>query len=465
MLIRVSLIMLLLSEFAMAESREIPLRTDSGLFPEERGRSTLGSRRSALNVRQSDGGVTGSGMEKEIFAAQQEPYDLEGLAAKAVNVHPIVRSKRAEFEASSADIDAVRWEFFPTPSIRKEVDNRRASMDATVFSIQQPIWTGGRLSSALDAAKARNQASDYAIGEAQYDTAFRVTVAYRAWFSAKGRRGAFQRGLERHEHYLRSIERRALGGISADVDRELVISRLSQLQSDLEAARALEDTALMQLSQLTGTALKRDSVARVPISRDTLPAIDEVLAKVFASYPQLQRLGREVEVSRANVRQRNSALWPSLSMRAEHVTGGGGYFGGEADNRVLLQVDFSPGAGLSKVSEGAAAEARVKGAIEAKSAAEVELVGQVRSDYDTYIAAVQQDRFLRRTKSAATEILESYDRQYRVGRRSWVDVMNAARELIQVETSIVDVHATLVASQFRLRLFRGDVPWNKVGRQ
>ena len=52
--------------------------------------------------------------------------------------------------------------------------------------------------------------------------------------------------------------------------------------------------------------------------------------------------------------------------------------------------------------------------------------------------------------SANKEIAEAFNRQYLAGRRSWVEVMNTARELSQAELELADLKAAKVLSYWRL---------------
>ena len=61
------------------------------------------------------------------------------------------------------------------------------------------------------------------------------------------------------------------------------------------------------------------------------------------------------------------------------------------------------------------------------------------------------------TVTANAEVLASYDRLFVAGRQSWLDVMNAARELIQAQTALVDVAAQRIAARARLRLHTGEM--------
>jgi adhesin transport system outer membrane protein len=55
----------------------------------------------------------------------------------------------------------------------------------------------------------------------------------------------------------------------------------------------------------------------------------------------------------------------------------------------------------------------------------------------------------------AKELSESYDRQFLAGRKSWLDVMNAARELAQTETLLADLMSNQVIVTWRLALSAG----------
>jgi len=58
-------------------------------------------------------------------------------------------------------------------------------------------------------------------------------------------------------------------------------------------------------------------------------------------------------------------------------------------------------------------------------------------------------------RKTATEVYESFSRQYTAGRKTWVDVMNSVREQIQAEFTAVDVTAQVVAAGLRLNILTG----------
>jgi hypothetical protein len=52
----------------------------------------------------------------------------------------------------------------------------------------------------------------------------------------------------------------------------------------------------------------------------------------------------------------------------------------------------------------------------------------------------------------AQRVFESYERQFPAGRKTWIDLMNAIRELAQNAYTLVDAHAAQAGALYRLQL-------------
>ncbi|MDB9949680.1 TolC family protein, partial [Porticoccaceae bacterium] len=61
----------------------------------------------------------------------------------------------------------------------------------------------------------------------------------------------------------------------------------------------------------------------------------------------------------------------------------------------------------------------------------------------------------RQLVSATTEVVSSYLRQYTVGRKSWLDVLNAQREVVQAQHTLADYEAIELIASYQIRLLSG----------
>jgi len=428
---------------------------DNALLASAKAESRNSSRQRATLVS------PGVGVVSESPASGSSNYlDLEDLLALAIQSHPEVASKRAELNSAQAGVDVARWKYFPTPSL--EARRLRSGGHVTIAAVQQPVWSGGRLDAGFDAATSRVLSAYVAISDAQYVLALRITGVWQSLMQARGRVEVLDRGISLLEVYAESVRRRIKGGVSPEVDRELVESRLAQLRGDLVAARAAELSAISQLSQMVGRQLHADEIRTGSDVSADLPAFDVLVDQALSRSASLRRIEAEVEAARYEVVQKRAGMWPTVAVRAEYQRNGLANLGGDAnERRVMLVMDYAPGAGLAIGAEIGAAEARVVSLRENREASRRELIAKISADYEDYLSSRGRRLEILRTVKAASDVLASYDRLFIAGKRNWLDVLNAVRELTQVQSSLADIEALQAASYYRLRLHGGELSWQQ----
>lgn len=389
---------------------------------------------------------------------------LPRLIQQAIQNHPDIAAARSERRATEFEIDAARNQFYPTPSAQLRQDHKDAS--TSVIALTQPLWTGGKLTAGLNAANSRAESANTAIEEARYTLALRVVTAWAAYRQAQGRENAQAEGVELLKIYTESVSRRIQGGASAEVDRELVAARLAQAQSDLSAARAARRNATVQLAQLLGQQPRaEDLAAAVPartagdLADDPLPAIDELIRLASDYSPALRRIDSNLEAAHFDADKKRASLWPTLNLRAEHQRSNANTVGTTInDNRVMLALEYTPDAGLATNANIDAAQARIVSQQESREAARRNLIEKVQGDYEEWQASRERAQSLQRTLEANAAVLASYDRLLVAGKRSWLDVLNIARELTSARAAQSDIEAQKTAARYRLHLHVGELP-------
>lgn len=377
---------------------------------------------------------------------------LDALAEEAASTHASVTARRA---AADAEQDGAWQQFLPTPSLQFEQGH--SGEHTTKASLSQPLWAGGRLTAGLDAAKARAQSARYSVGEAQQGLAFSVTAAYQNFVQARGRQQVLERFLARLDGYQQSMQRRVEGGVSPSSDLELVRSRRSGARAKLIEAKATEDADLAQLSQLVGRRLTRANV-QIEQSGATPVELEDVVAHADDFSPTLRRLSQDIEANRGDAAVSKAAIYPTLSLVAQNEQIQSN-LGQNSSNTVMLQVQFTPGAGLSSRSQANSAQAQVEVAQANREAARADLESRVRSEYENQRSVMESQPDVEANAKAAGNVLASYERLFNTGKRSWLDMLNAARELSDAEIAVMDLNAQRVTGRYRLALYGGDPLW------
>jgi len=401
-------------------------------------------------------------------ATEKPSWTLDRLVNEAVTANPETLNKRAGLAAAEASVDAAFQQFFPTPYVQVQQGYERDQNQSTdsservgIVGIRQPVWTGGKLTADLNATKAAASSADYSTTETQLSLGLRVVAAYQNLVLYRGRSRAQAEGIDLLEQYAAMMARRVESSVSASVEQALVDSRLTQARSDLSTFRTGEKTALAQMAQLVGQPLKADQIEMGSGQSLTAPPDpDEVLRRALQTNPTLHRFDADIKTVEHQEEKQRAALMPTLSVKAEYQNG---FFDQDnstgEDTRVYATLDFTPGAGLSSLANIRAATARVNGAKEAQAAARRELTTRIHADYQDCQNAYARQQLVGRTIKSSRDVLESYTRLFVAGKRSWLDVLNSARELTQNELIMADTLASYQAAAYRLRLHAGDAAW------
>jgi len=295
--------------------------------------------------------------------------DLARLLGQALATHPVVEGRRAALEASRADREGAEWQRFPTPSL--EASSRDSGTSASLLALEQPVWTGGRITSGVRAAGFREEAARSAVAESQETIALRVINAYGELLRQQQRLIHAQASVAEHERLLAMITRRVEQEVSPPADREFAQARLAQARIEWSLARQGVQSARSQLSQLVGQPVPQvgePSAALRPLPQ----SLDAALARAVARSPVLERLDRSALAAAEDVNARRAVLQPQLALRLEKQ------FGFQADNRALVVLRAQPGAGLSAGAAVASAQRRVEEARQAREEASARAGGAVR---------------------------------------------------------------------------------------
>lgn len=387
-------------------------------------------------------------------AVLAQGWSFEQTLRVAQRSHPAVLGRLSSSVAAKAEQEGAEWQRFPSLSVEAGLQNNNGS--SSVVRLQQPLWTGGRISAGIEAAGQRLNAADAAVAEARLEIGQKVIAAFTEVLRQQARQNAAVAGVKEHEKLLNMISRRVDREVSPPVDRSFANSRLFQAVNDLSAVTQARANALAQLSQLSGEPVNEVAGDLDVINSKGIAASFALAAESAVDYsPTLRRLDFEGLAAEEDIASKRSAYLPQLALRLEHTTNSA--YSQLDNNRAMLVLEAQPGAGFSAASGIAAAKAKRDAVRQAREAALRDIRERVAMDWNELVAAQLRLGYAQQTRGMAAEVFDSYARQYTAGRKSWIDVLNAVREATQSEYSVADANAQAAAAALRLRLLTGNL--------
>ncbi len=390
--------------------------------------------------------------------AQSLPELLSGV----LRTHPSLRAQQALGESAKHALESAEWQFYPTPSIgfeqidRSQTDPNYPSYgdkSVTTLRLQQPLWTGGRLTAGISKAQAGLAVSQATLDGVRQDLATRVVQVYADWLGAYLKVQSFEKSLKAHQTLQEQIDRRIAGGASPRSDLTLLLGRAQQTEADLSAAQAQAQSAIGRMSQMLGSPLQTELLvhsmsAPLGLASDA----QDLVLQAQTHSPGVLKLLAQARVAQSEVDERQADLKPEVYLRAERQYGNYAVANSSPINRYFVGFSSHFGAGLSSLTQASGAQARYEAALADIDSTRISLGEQVQSDFAQAEAGKMRLAALMASLESSDNIARAWNRQFIAGRKTWLDVMNAVREQSQLEGQIADAKASQMLLTWRLAI-------------
>lgn len=382
-----------------------------------------------------------------------ENDSVDKLIDNTLKNHPSIQMSRQTLKGSQAQVNSAKWGYFPTPSV--DVSQGAQGRRGVTLRLDQPLWTGGKLDAAVDIAKSQETESLYSLDEAGYTLVDTMLQTIQTYLTAQGEIIAIKEGKKQLEDLDMMLNRRIKAGVSAISDQELLKSRLTQTNADLSTAINMQEMAHAQLEVIVGEKISDNILFNQNIYLNQDGDLRQFIDEMVKTNPTLKRLSAQIVRVQAEKEKTKAAIWPNFSVRAEHQDGSVYANQAVTSNLIYFSLQASTGAGLSAYSNIQSAEANVLKAKFQKMTQQKDLINSFLHLYSEWHSTKDKINDITRTIEASQNVFESYSRLFITGKRQWLDLVNASRELTQEKISLADMHATLLTSGYRVALQRG----------
>ena len=388
------------------------------------------------------------------------------LLQKVTAEHPQVQSQIQNLQAAGMDIKVTQQAYWPTPSISIErVQTQSLDLAYTgtpqvlSFRLQQPLWTGGRLTAQSNKAIATQAIEHARLIEIQQGLALKTLQAWTEVVMAQRQQQILEKSETVQMQLLQKITRRAQQGLSPLNEVNYANLRLVQVRQDRFNALQQENQAWIRLTQWVpeaknlGQTLIHPNIHLQAVNELALTqALPHWEAISLDNSPLIRRLERVAQLQLAEVAEKRSALHPEVFVRAEHQRGNYTYANMPNTNRVFVGLSASTGAGLGLAYQLAALQNKHSGSLQEIVAARRCVLEAVQTDFLNANARQSKSEMLLLNLESYQEIQDAWERQFINGKKTWIDVMNAARETSQAELAIIENEMAWLQSIGRLHL-------------
>jgi outer membrane protein, adhesin transport system len=381
-----------------------------------------------------------------------EPLRLGEALRAALSNHPSIVIKQRELDVKHHELAAAHWGRWPTVGLNSKAFDDGYEVTAT---IEQPLWAGGQIDGQIALSSAQKRVAQQALAERRHQLLLETLDVYFTVLRLERRIGAARDAEAELTLLEKMIERRVAQEVNPKSDAVLASARLRQAQNErLQYERQLRE-ARVKLVQSIGRGFKGLQVpVEVPMALER--GLDEWQALALNFSPLHKKLEAELATSEADVVLSRAKVLPKLVLGHEQ-TWRERESDPNHDSRTYLALNVETGAGLSSRSVVSAARSRKDTALAGLRQADLDLRLQVANTWTEWQSLREQVEPLKALLEGSQEIVDSYLKQFQVGRKSWLDVLNAQKEKTQAFYMLTDVEMPFLAAQLRLKVLAGEI--------
>lgn len=403
------------------------------------------------------------------LSAPTHATTLDEAIASAMRYAPALAAADAGVRAADGTLTEARAQRLPIASARASIAAGRIDPGgffglqaanitprSADVSVEQPLFSGGRVKAGIDAARAGGRAARAQQASARAELAAAVAAAYSGVIVATI-------DLDRYrelEAEMAEIERQAgLKFKSGDTPRtDLAQARARHAGAVAGLAQAEGDLATARAHYRALVGAEPDRLMPLPPAPVTPPSLDAALEIALRANPALAEAQAAADRAAAMARASRADRLPTVSAFAEAASVRDQFFPGYQGDSVAAGIRarwvfFDAGRTTGRIDQ----------AVAKRDAADAGLRAARDAVIENVTAAFQRLRTARQVESAATlqsvaatDALRNVKLEAKVGARPQLAILDAERDALAADLQAASARGEVVTAAFQLRGLLGE---------
>lgn len=365
------------------------------------------------------------------------PPDLAQSMREAMERYPAVLAAQSQRASAAADVDkalAARWPVVGIGAAAQQADSSGGVVHTATPQATYTLYAGGGIEAGVQRAQRLALAADAKLATTLDEVAFQAGEAYLLW----------ARALEQVALARQNVQ--AVDRIRADVATIVEVDRGRMV--DLNQARVRVQSAGLQLAQremeLEQARLRlgryiESPLPQQPLGLDDLPlpqagSLAQAVQEVNDRHPLIAQALAQLEAARGGVSIAQAQLRPKVDLNVSRQINPGSQRGQTVSQLTLNMPVFNGGAGQAGVRGAVAQWRAAQGNLDEQRRVLRERIGAAWAEWQM---ARQRTELSAEQARGGEQLVENYRDQFRLARRSLLDLLNVQNEVYGYQAAAV----------------------------
>lgn len=397
---------------------------------------------------------------------------LEEATYIAIENNPAVRQAIAQYRESkeSAEI-ARRSGYYPSVNLSAGIGRETTYADSTnssdvdltrrelTLALNQPLFNGFSTENDVERLQSEAEADRWNALISVENTALEVAQVYANILRYRELVKLAELNLQTHERIYGQIKLKSDSGIGRQSDFSQITARLAKAHANHFAAINNLQDAESNYKNIVGEMPPEDLIYPVP-DKDLLPKnLDSAINESLKKNPAIEGAKWDVSATESAQKIAEADKYPTINFVVERTWNNNvdGDIGPSEDLLAMVRLNYNLySGGTYKRKKEVATQQNVKASeIRRNTIRDTELT--VRLAWAAFEATTGQKEHIRQYVIATKESQIAYEKQFRLGRRTLLDVLDSENELFQARQDYVNADYDELFSEFRLFNAKGEL--------
>jgi outer membrane protein, adhesin transport system len=390
----------------------------------------------------------------------------------ALEQYPTILAAQAQFDASKSDIIRAQSQHYPQLSWQGTLSNysgvtTRDGPQAAdgIFPndnwIQSPnaslnVWSGWRIQSEVERTQSISSARNHQQQITRDEVALLALEGYLNWARNIELVSLARQNVEVHRRILNDVKKITMVDQGRRIDQDQAEVRFENAKLSLQQRETELAVSAQRLQRMLLGSLPKKPTGFTKVAGKLPSTSDEALLSINDAHPQIALQLSQINAAQAGVRSAQSGYSPTVNVSyGKQVTQGSGQ--GDYLTQAVINVPIFNG-GQTYGAVGSAKNELV--AVEqGLSEARLTVRERLLSVWPELLSAKERKRLGERQVITGSKLVIGYEQQFRVGRRSLLDLLTVQTDLYSYQTNTViatfdelTAHARVLAAMGKLAL-------------
>ncbi|WP_136808829.1 TolC family outer membrane protein [Desulfosediminicola flagellatus] len=384
---------------------------------------------------------------------------LQEAVGEVLQTNPQVRTQAYNRLARDEEVKQAKSAYWPTADFTagtgiEEIDKpEESSLDPVEIrlSLRQNVFAGFSTKNEVSRQKARVRSSAYRLRGVSENLALETSKVYLDVLRREELKVLAEENLLTHERIADQIRLRSESGVGTEVDLDQVQGRLSLAQANV----VVTETNLLdaQTNYLAVVGHMPDSLLRPDSPDDMIPPnLDAAASNALIGHPTLKSAQADLEARYEQYEVAKSPFWPRVDLEVdqnwdEDVDG----VEGEQESTVaMIRLRYNLFQGFSDQARKAETKQLIEEAREIKNNTHRQVVESIRLSWRAYQSVLDRMKYLQQHVESSTATVESYAKQFDLGKRTLLDVLDSEAEVVEAKRDLIDATYDGLYAQYRI---------------